>query len=211
MPPTQNNDNSTPWSDDSPDNGAPPAYTAENTNNTDADAANLTAAFDNLRLSAHPGNPQVDTCLAHLKLLFAFQWMKEDVGFTDGLWGLDDDLAGPIDPILKRRPEKRDEKGAEKKTGNENETADQEPSVKEKMRNKNLETLSEIREKRWALFVARAVDRYEAWWQAMVKITNARPLKESDMTTGSAKYSEFPSNIDGTMHWDENMLPPLGE
>jgi hypothetical protein len=133
--------------------------------------------------------------------------MKEDVGFTDGLWGLDDDLAGPIDPILKRRPEKGDEKG----TGNENETAERERSVKERMRSKNLETLSEIREKRWALFVARAVDRYEVWWQAMVKITGATPLKEHDMTPGYAKYSEFPSNTHGTMHWDEGMLPPLGE
>ncbi|KAH6651357.1 hypothetical protein F5144DRAFT_589591 [Chaetomium tenue] len=205
MPPTQNTNNATSWYDNSPDDGAPPAYTAENTNNADVET-NLTAAFDNLRLSIDPVNPEVDTCLAHLKLLFAFQWMKEDVGFTDGLWGLDDELAGPIDPILKKRPEK----GAEKGAGNDTKTAQREPSVQEKMRSKNLETLSEIREKRWALFVARAVDRYEAWWQAMTKTTGANPLTEDAMTVpGSPSYSRFVANLSGTMHWDGGMLPPL--
>ncbi|KAK3299773.1 uncharacterized protein B0H64DRAFT_351109 [Chaetomium fimeti] len=201
-PSSRENPNTTTWFENYSDNGAPPAYTAQDRNNADP---SLTAAFDNLQLPTNPVNPEVDTCLAHLKLLFAFQWMKEDVGFTDGLWGLWDDLAGPIDPVLKRRPEKKPEKGA----GNDGEAAAPEPSVEEKMRNKNLEILSEIREKRWALFVARAVDRYEAWWQAMAAMTGASPLKERDMTPDSFAYTLFPFNIDGTVRWDENMLPPL--
>lgn len=32
--------------------------------------------------------PDANTCLAHLKLLSPLQALKEDVGYTDGLWGL---------------------------------------------------------------------------------------------------------------------------
>ncbi|KAH6633873.1 hypothetical protein B0J18DRAFT_975 [Chaetomium sp. MPI-SDFR-AT-0129] len=200
---------------------APPAYTAEdnttqppgaqggpsNATDLEAEAANLTAAFDNLSLSNTPGDPTVDSCLAHLKLLFAIQWMKEDVGFSDGLWGLWDSNAGPIDPILKARPEK--EKAREKKDEKGGEEA-QEPSVEEKLRNKNLEMLSKIREKRWALFVARAVDRYEAWWEALKKMTDAVPLCEADMVSReSLTYAGFPSNPSPFFKWQESMLPPL--
>lgn len=202
---------------------APPAYTAEdnttqppgtqggqnNAADLEAEAANLTAAFDNLSISNELNDPTVETCLAHLKLLFAIQWMKEDVGFSDGLWGLWDSNAGPIDPILKARPEK--EKVREKKEEKVGEKGS-EPSVQDKLRNKNLEMLSKIREKRWALFVARAVDRYEAWWQALGKMMTALPLWEGDMgIRDSLKYAGFPSNSWPLFKWQESLLPPLGE
>ncbi|KAK4032417.1 glycine-rich domain-containing protein 1 [Parachaetomium inaequale] len=201
------------------DNAPPPAYTAEASGHsqqippdaTDAEAANLTAAFDNLRVSNWPVDPDVDTCLAHLKLLFAIQWLKEDVGFTDGLWGLWDAAAGPIDAELKARPEKGS-KGSEESKESEKagQKGDADPSVKDKRRNKNLEMLSQIREKRWALYVARAVDRYETWWRHLTTLLPGRPLTEDDMLmAGTSAYSAFPSNIDAVFHWDEDMLPPL--
>jgi hypothetical protein len=206
---------------DDSDNVPPPAYTAEASGHsqqappyaTDAEAANLTAAFDNLRVSNWPVDPDVDTCLAHLKLLFAIQWLKEDVGFTDGLWGLWDASAGPIDADLKARPEKGSKGPKEsKKSEKEGLKDDAEPSVNEKSRNKNLAMLSQIREKRWALFVARAVDRYEAWWRHLKTLLPGRPLTEADMfIPGFSSYSGFPSNLDAVFHWSEDMLPPLGE
>jgi hypothetical protein len=179
----------------------PPAY--NETDATAADAANPTAAFENLKLHLLPSNPDVDTCLAHLKLLFAIQWMKEDVGFADGLWGLWDARAGPIDPILKGRPEK------EKQEKNDNE---REPSLEDKLREKNLKALSQIREKRWALFVARAVDRYETWWKSLMAASGSRQLSESDMEIrGFPMFEGFPTDHwEAHMGWDEDMLPPLG-
>lgn len=151
--------------------------------------AGLSAAFDNLALPDEPSNPTVDTCLAHLKLLFAFQWMKEDVGLTDGLWGLWDARAGPAN----RPPEK--EKDAPEST------------VQERIKDQTLQALSNIREKRWALFVARAVDRYEAWWKSLP----GRPLSERDMDElGSVAYANFPTSLNRPMEWTEDMLPPLG-
>ncbi|KAK4154673.1 hypothetical protein C8A00DRAFT_14193, partial [Chaetomidium leptoderma] len=180
---------------DAATNGAAPSI-----GQTDADVVNLTAAFENLEIQNIPTDPGVDTCLAHLKLLAAIQWMKEDVGFTDGLWGLWDARAGPIDPLLQRRPEKPKEK----------EKAGLEPSIEQRLQNKNLETLSRIREKRWALFVARAVDRYEAWWKAMVRGHGGPPLSERDMDIGhSVRYADFPTGIHELLFASEEELPPL--
>jgi hypothetical protein len=181
----------------------PPAYDAINaTDATAAEAASKTAAFQNLRLHVVPADPDVDTCLAHLKLLFAIQWMKEDVGFADGLWGLWDARVGPISPVLKGRPEK-EKKGKD--------ADEREPSPEEKVRAKNLKALSQIREKRWALFVARAVDRYETWWKSLMAASPSRPLSEADMEIrGFPMFEGFPTDQRALMWWLEDMLPPLG-
>lgn len=53
------------------------------------DLDELNSAFSNLNISqtALPF-PDEDHCFAHLKLLNAFYNLKEDVGYTDGLFGL---------------------------------------------------------------------------------------------------------------------------
>jgi hypothetical protein len=180
----------------------PPPYKADGQSAPDgadgAEAANLTAAFDKLNLTNLPVDPSVETCLAHLKLLFAIQWMKEDVGFTDGLWGLWDAHAGPVNPLLK----KRSEKGVKEK-------AEPEPTLEERRNDKNLETLSRIREKRWAVFVARAVDRYEAWWKWLASQQSAQPVSVADIDTGLDGYLNFPVDVERVMAWTEDLLPPL--
>ncbi|ODA83242.1 hypothetical protein RJ55_01754 [Drechmeria coniospora] len=153
------------------------------------DEMDMTAAFANLRLDGRPKDPDPDMCLAHLKLLHAIQAMKEDVGFTDGLWNIWDSRADSLaeDLSLESAPFP-------------SQTAPTDDNERRKL------ALSRIREKRWALFVARAVDRYEAWW---------RTLYHGDMLTsdhmhllGSPNYTAFPTN--GTpLAWADHMLPPL--
>ncbi|KAL2195576.1 hypothetical protein P885DRAFT_40172 [Corynascus similis CBS 632.67] len=196
--------------DHNSDSGVPPPMYAPKTSSqgipdvTDADIANMTAAFDNLNLSNLPVDPDVDTCLAHLKLLFAFQWMKEDVGFTDGLWELWDSNAGHIEEWM-RRPEKGP-------IGERQTTGDGEAERKVAMGGKTLRYLSNIREKRWSLFVARAVDRYQIWWQYLMEFLPGEPLKEYNMDSpGSLQYSGFPCQSDSVLHWREDMLPPLAD
>jgi hypothetical protein len=157
------------------------------------DSVNLTAAFDNLNLTDAPGAASVDSCLAHLKLLFAFQSMKEDVGYTDGLWDLWDNRADNPDPLIVSEL-------ATARAGV--------PDGPKQEHDKKLEVLSKLREKRWALFVARAVDRYEAWWSSMT----ANPLTEADMEIpDSPKYLGFVQKSTTSGFWDEKMLPPLGK
>lgn len=132
-----------------------------------------------------------DTCLAHLKLLHAIQSMKEEIGYTDGLWNLwnirgkwaMDDLRADADWTMIRTLEKSNSKTVTR-VGQ-----------------------SRIREKRWALFVARAVDRYEAWWNSLVE---SDMLTEEDMADpDSYRYKKFPTSR--KLIWEEKMLPPLGE
>jgi hypothetical protein len=159
----------------------------------DDPAVNLTAAFENLKLSNGPGFPDVDRCLAHLKLLSAFQSMKEEVGYTDGLWNIWDNRADGDEILVVDGP-----------------PADvpmPPHSEKNMIDDKKLHRLSKIREKRWALFVARAVDRYEAWWAAVS--THASPLTLDDMgVAGSPKYDKFTSVSTG-LQWTQDSLPPL--
>ncbi len=59
--------------------------------------------------------------------------------------------------------------------------------------------IAKCREKRWAIYVVRAVDRFERWWDTSVP-SNQQPLRQGDValppTTGKLRF---------------NCPPPLGE
>lgn len=159
--------------------------------------ADITAAFSNLSLYPGPTDPTVEKCLAHLKLLHAFQSMKEDVGYTDGLWNIWDSRAESggdidIDEVTEPLPSRT----ADSSSGKHKRSPEDEKKIR----------LSKLREKRWALFVARAVDRYQAWWDSF---TGGGLLRERDMAKDTVSaYSTFvfPTNY---QNWTEVMLPPL--
>ncbi|KAI1871097.1 hypothetical protein JX265_006137 [Neoarthrinium moseri] len=161
------------------DNSAPPPYTAVASapppqgpprQLSEKEIASLNAAFSSLQIPDIVKKVDESTCLAHLKLLSAFHNLKEDVGYTDGLWEIFDARAA------------RSTDG------------DEDPAA----------VLAKLREKRWAVYVARAVDRYEVWWNSLP----SDPLTIDDMTAESPKYGEF-VNSATTMQWTAEMLPPL--
>ncbi|KAL1904485.1 hypothetical protein Sste5344_009773 [Sporothrix stenoceras] len=155
------------------------------------DLAALTAVLANLKLPAAPQPlsepaltlprddgpqymwPTADNCFAHLKFLFAVHALKEEVGYTDGVFGLNDALAAAPDEVVDI-PLNLPEKQTSPATDDERYRA----------------RLSKVREKRWALYAARAADRYETWWNAVTK-NNRRP-EEGDMEVpGHHQYSDF--------------------
>ncbi|PSR84241.1 hypothetical protein BD289DRAFT_368883 [Coniella lustricola] len=178
------------------DTTAPPAYQAVDSNNADKiDNVDITAAFSHLSLASTPGDPTVDTCLAHLKLLYAFQTLKDDVGYTNGLWGIWDSMADALQP----GPDDLSAEAAGASTTTPAATTKVSAQEQAKL------NLSRLREKRWAIFVARAVDRYQSWWESR----SGEPLFDYDMVEGSgSRYHTF---VDETkyMSWTEDMLPPL--
>jgi hypothetical protein len=186
---------------------APPAYTTGQLQQPPPDAVDVTAAFSSLSISPTPQDPTVDICLAYLKLLYAIQSLKEDIGYTDGLWGIWDSRAdGPesdVDVELAREHLPTSVATAPNSSGSgPGLGGDQDgisPSDLQKMR------LSKIREKRWALFVARAVDRYEAWWNVFPKTM----LSEADMNDLSGANYHNHANKREYLRWTEDMLPPL--
>ena len=169
---------------------APPAYSV-NERAEPEPPIDLTALFSELKLSNDIEDPGVDTCLAHLKLLHAFQTLKEDVGYTDGLWGLWDTRAECSVTI------------------EDNGTIEEvsvDPGVTLTEEQKKI-TLSKIREKRWALFVARAVERYEAWWVSMFKVS----LTESEISEWVIFCESDTARDADTFDWSQMPLPPLGK
>lgn len=174
---------------------APPAYeevgsSADPPGYVDLD---LTASFANLRVDSSPHDPDPDTCLVHLKLLFAFQNLKDDIGYTDGIFGIWDSRADCNIVVAENGD-------LEEHPYTEGGDADADAQERRK-------SLSVVREKRWALFVARAVDRYESWWNT---VTGERPLVESDMNArDSLAFSNFPL-IEESSYWEKRSLPPLG-
>ncbi|KAM3458239.1 hypothetical protein NHJ6243_007461 [Beauveria neobassiana] len=128
-------------------------------------------------------------CLAHLKLLHAIQAMKEDIGYTDGLWGIWDSLVSDGKGIS------LEESKLPPQTRPAEITSDEEKKM----------MLSKLREKRWAIFLARAVDRYEAWWNAQ----DIEMLTNADMTVlDGDKYMCFPSTS-RNFDWQKVSMPPL--
>ncbi|KAH8774025.1 hypothetical protein BGZ57DRAFT_894252 [Hyaloscypha finlandica] len=154
---------------DSPDNNeALPTYAPIDGPTAEA----LSAAFSSLRLSdTPPAFPDTNTCLAHLKLLSAFHALKEDIGYTDGLFNLWDakcELLGNRD-----------------------------------------ESLAKMREKRWVLFIARAVERFEDWWlNVLCYGEEARRLEGKAMVATSLKFMEF-TKRGRVQKWTTSMLPPI--
>lgn len=61
-----------------------------------------------------------------------------------------------------------------------------------------------VKEKRWAVYTARAVERYEAWWNSCLGQNRAtiRRLYSPD-------YGDV-AKIKGVMEWDVDILPPIG-
>ena len=64
-----------------------------------------------------------------------------------------------------------------------------------------------IREKRWAVYVARAVDRYTQWFFTCLPMSRA-PVTLEDME--SRDYESI-TNSDKGLLWNDNTLPPLGK
>lgn len=178
------------------DGVAPPAYSAHENGGGMQSAppvdVDITAAFARLSLESNITERKltVDTCLAHLKLLHAIHNLKEEVGYTDGLFGLYDSRATDDASNL------------------DLDTVHVEKGVKLEDADKIKLALSKIREKRWALFVARAVDRYESWWKT---IQGQNVLTEDMMADPvSELFANFPLLCEKPQGLREDMLPPLG-
>lgn len=64
-----------------------------------------------------------------------------------------------------------------------------------------------IREKRWAVFTARAVDRYTKWW--FTCLPKSRP--HATLTDLEEPDYEKITDCETKILWDSKNLPPLGE
>ncbi|KFX91248.1 hypothetical protein O988_07832, partial [Pseudogymnoascus sp. VKM F-3808] len=165
-------------------------------------------AFSNLKIKdSANGFPTPEATLGHLKLLEAFYALKDEVAYTDGAFGLFDCRA----------------------PGTEESVAGDQPATI-----RRLEALAQIREKRWALYVARAADRFESWWTKVLTVMDkafcnslgpslgVKRLRTSDLSNLTSwnkfvdepalnKYVNDPAKGWKPLKWvwTRDMLPPL--
>jgi hypothetical protein len=67
-------------------------------------------------------------------------------------------------------------------------------------------TLSQIREKRWAVYVAKAAKRFEQWWEKCIELDAERLQREHIPSSFKDSPVCGPS-----LKFDRDNLPPLGE
>ncbi|GKT82468.1 alpha-ketoglutarate-dependent sulfonate dioxygenase [Colletotrichum tofieldiae] len=175
----------------------PPAYGAAPDTHPSG-PQDLSAALGALNLDASPpgtdprDDPNEDTCLAHLRLLTAFHRLKSETGYRDGLWEIWDSRA-QVSNASSATSSSNSKAAAAAADGGAGSL--------------NTDVLVKLREKRWAVYVGRAADRYAAWWRSFVPDM----LLESDMVEPSEerkdRYGGFPGSE--PMVWNADMLPPL--
>jgi hypothetical protein len=173
---------------------APPVYQVQPDSKAPAfpdQDLGIEAPFADLKIDPTPHDPEPNICLAHLRLLFAFEALKEDIGYHDGLFGIWDSRA---DGKIRVR-----ENGDVEELPTEGEYT---PDLEDKKK-----ALSKLREKRWSLFVARAVDRYQDWWNSLFK--SMPPLTEDTMKDKDSFFGQFIYGTDMDW-WEKEALPPLG-
>ncbi|KAJ4174255.1 hypothetical protein NW754_004670 [Fusarium falciforme] len=168
----------------------------------DKTESEVSSALSNLGIQTSIQDPSDITCLAHLKLIHAIAKLKESIGYTDGLFGIWDSRAHYNRFKVK---EGASEFGAVTSNYLFDQLSHQGPGFNIISDNGRSLALSKIREKRWAIYVARAVDRYEAWWSSVFQLS----LKTSQLSeTLSPAHEAFPVMGD-VLDWNNMVLPPL--
>lgn len=145
----------------------------------------MAAGFRNLDLGHKNDDsfPTVEECIAHLKLLECFYRLRQTVGGMDGLFGINDSVVTQSSVWSKAH-------------GSDDEVELQ-----------KLELLGKLAEKRWAIFLARAVDRFEAWITSLLPDAKMASLSSLQTEEEESNLCE-PSASMPPLRLDKDNLPP---
>lgn len=146
--------------------------------------------------------PKRGQCIAHLKLLHAFHKLRNDVGNREGLYGIhlnEDKAEAQISESLQQTHLEGDQTGeAHAPAGPSTNSVHETPTA-------NSEKL---REKRWTIFVNKAVERYTRWGAAL---PSSPALTKNDFDRSVSYYNPSPASfpLDAKALSSEFALPPL--
>ena len=150
----------------------PPDYQADDDT---VEPPDYTAGFANLSISDAPTSaiPSVEETIAHLKTLECFSRLRQSIASTDGLFGIEN--ATIVD--IARTSSLASGEGAD-------------------------ELLPRLAEKRWAVYITRAVDRFDAWVSAAVPAISKPTMAEIERD-GATDQITKPSYV-------KTAMPPIG-
>lgn len=205
-----------------PPTADPPAYTSQapseqaSSSNVDTEQSTLvpTSALKNLDFTPSLLElPTAAECITHLKLLHAFAKLRYEVGRQDGLFGIHD-----VEKFEDAREELSADDALPKNDGHQpdgvhgttiNPSAEG-PAEQEKA---HVVLAELIREKRWIVFVTKAVDRFEKWWHTLPSTSSHFPAAirtiDFDTTSHALNPNKFPTHGDGLKDKIKSLLPPI--
>ncbi|KAK1075341.1 hypothetical protein LTR74_000303 [Friedmanniomyces endolithicus] len=157
-----------------PPSYAPPGYDEGNI----LDPPDITAGFSNLSLDQKNQDdfPSSEEVIAHLKLLECFYRLRQQIGSTDGLFGINNSVV----------------------TSHESEGA------------LAAELLAKVAERRWAVYLARAVDRFDAWLHAL--LPDAKMARVSQIQSDGEKGLLCePGPANPPLRFEAHNLPPVDD
>ncbi|KAK0336597.1 hypothetical protein LTR94_008207 [Friedmanniomyces endolithicus] len=157
-----------------PPSYAPPGYEEGNI----LDPPDITAGFSNLSLDQKNQDdfPSSEEVIAHLKLLECFYRLRQQIGSTDGLFGINNSVV----------------------TSHESEGA------------LAAELLAKVAERRWAVYLARAVDRFDAWLHAL--LPDAKMARVSQIQSDGEKGLLCePGPANPPLRFEAHNLPPVDD
>ena len=160
--------------------------------------------------------PTTSECTAHLKLLHAFAKLRHDVGNSKGMYGIIVEKGD--DDVRPNELEMGTQSGGGAHVSNPEITA-VEAHTQETTTDSEAAALSErIRDKKWTVFVHKAVQRFEKWVNSLTSLHAASSIFLSPISTGvfgsgittwGQHISRFPKEGDGLEMDSKSRLPPL--
>lgn len=151
----------------------------------------LAAKLNALNLAGSPPFPTPDQCIAHLKFLHSLHGLRQDISTRVGLF----DINGPP-----------------REDGQQGEESDPAPNYSDQA---GIEPRAKVREKRWEVYVSRAVDRFSTWWYSQVPATSKG--EPGGMLTCNSLLND--KNLEATVTQgipipalsNPDRLPPIGK
>ncbi|CAD0110110.1 unnamed protein product [Aureobasidium uvarum] len=129
-----------------------------------------------------PDLPSPEDCVAHLKLLECFYRLKQKIASTEGLFGISCDVVGDFDQSTPQKDTQKEPKN---------------------------ETLTLLAEKRWQVYVSRAVERFARWRYSLEPNPNYYTLNQAISSKGQTLADRVNPETAKPLLFDAENLPPI--
>lgn len=136
----------------------------------------------NSTVQLSPDLPSSDDCVAHLKLLESFYRLKQSIASTNGLFGISCDTVDDLD---------------QKAPGTDTQ------------KDKTNETIPLLAEKRWQVYISRAVERFSRWRYSLEPNADCYTIGQAISSKGQLLADRVNSETAKPFSFDSENLPPI--
>lgn len=135
-------------------------------------------------LQHNPDLPSPADCVAHLKLLECFYRLRQNIASTNGLFGISCDIIEDLDKSATQSDTHKD---------------------------KNNEGITLLAEKRWQVYVSRAVERFSRWRYSLEPKADYYTLARAISSKGQVLADRVNPETAKPFLFDAENLPPIGK